>query len=297
MNGEGHLQPQDRVNLTIVSGLSGAGKSQAMHYFEDAGYFCIDNLPPALLPKFVELCKDTHGKIKSLAVGIDTRGGEFFQNLFDALATVKELGFTYRILFLDATDEVLVRRFSETRRRHPLSSGGRILDDIQYERRTLSELRESADVVINTSDLTARELYEEIRRFIEHDSTSRKFPVVIVSFGFKHGVPLDCDLMFDVRFLPNPYYLPEMKNLTGIDEQVYHYVTQSELGAEFGAKLLSFIEYLIPHFIQEGKSRLQIAIGCTGGRHRSVAFAEFLYREMQKDHILLSRRHRDLDLK
>ena len=224
-------QKPDRVHLTIVTGLSGAGKTQAMHFFEDAGYFCIDNLPPALLPKFVQLCQDTHGKVSTLAVGIDTRGGEFFQNLFDALALIKDQGFTYRILFLEASDEVLVRRFSETRRRHPLQSSGRILDDIQYERRTLGELRESSNVIINTSELTARELYEEIRRYIEHDATSRKFPIIVVSFGFKYGIPLDCDLVFDVRFLANPFYIPEMKNLTGLDERVYAFVTQSEIGS------------------------------------------------------------------
>ncbi|MFZ2959194.1 MAG: RNase adapter RapZ [Candidatus Ozemobacteraceae bacterium] len=285
------------MQLYVITGISGAGKSQAVHYFEDAGFFCIDNLPPALLPKFAQICGDTHGKIAKVAIVIDVRGGEFFDSLFDALSTIEEMGIHTRILFLEAADEVLVRRFSETRRRHPLSTGGRILEDIQFERRSLAEVRACADFVINTSELSSRELYEEIRRIIEHEASTRKLPIVIVSFGFKYGVPLDADMVFDVRFLTNPFYIPELKTLTGLDEKVYDFVMHSEVGAEFGRRLVSMIEFLIPQFVLEARSRVQIAIGCTGGRHRSVALTEFLAKELKSDQVVISRRHRDLELK
>jgi UPF0042 nucleotide-binding protein len=288
----------ENIQVVIVTGLSGAGKSHAMHYFEDAGFFCIDNLPPALVAKFAQLCQDTHGKVSKIALTIDIRGGEFFNALFDALKGLEQMGIRYRILFLEASDEVLVRRFSETRRRHPLSSGGRIVDDIQYERKILSELREVADFVINTSELVSRELYEEIRRIIEYDASTRKLSLVIISFGYKYGLPLDCDLIFDVRFLPNPYYVNELKGLSGVDQKVYDFVVNSEIGSLFSQRLKDFIEFLIPHFIQEPKSRVQIGIGCTGGRHRSVAIAENLYRMLKDhEHVEVSRRHRDLELK
>jgi UPF0042 nucleotide-binding protein len=291
------MELNQNVHLTIVTGLSGAGKSQAIKYFEDAGFFCIDNLPPALLPKFMQLCRDTHGKISKVALNIDMRGGEFFESLFDALASLDQMEVKYRILFLEASDEILVRRFSETRRKHPLSSGGRIIEDIQYERRSLADLRDYADLIINTSDMSSRDLYEEIRRVIGHDASSRSLAVVFVSFGFKHGIPLDCDMIFDVRFLTNPFYINELKGFTGLDQRVYDFVLGSEVGSEFAQRLKSFIEYLIPHFIQEAKTRLQIGIGCTGGRHRSVAIAEYLYKEIHLDQVDLSRRHRDLEIK
>ncbi len=284
------------VQIYIITGLSGAGKSQVTHYFEDAGFFCIDNLPPALLPKFADLCLDTHGKISKVAVVIDIRGGKFFESLAKAVRAMKRKGIFSRILFLEASDEVLVRRFSETRRKHPLSAGGRIIDDIASEREMLSEIREKADFVINTSDMTSRELYEEIHKVIEHEASSRRMSLVIVSFGFKFGIPGDSDMIFDVRFLPNPHYVPELKAFSGLDPRVYDFVMNSEIGTEFSARLKSFVEYLLPHFIQEGKSRVQIGIGCTGGRHRSVALAEFLAREIKNDQINISRRHRDLEL-
>jgi UPF0042 nucleotide-binding protein len=285
------------IQLYIISGLSGAGKSQAIHYFEDSGFFCIDNLPPALLQKFAQLCLESQGKISKVALTIDVRGGEFFDSLFDALAAIDEMGIRYRILFLEASDEVLVRRFSETRRKHPLSSGGRISEDIQYERKSLSELREVADFILNTSEMTSKELYEEIRRVIEYEASTRRMQVIVVSFGFKYGVPLDCDLIFDVRFLPNPFYINELKAFSGLDQKVYDYVLGSEAGTAFAGKLKGFVDFLIPQFFQEPKSRLQIGIGCTGGRHRSVAFTEFLFKELKSDLIVVSRRHRDLELK
>jgi RNase adapter protein RapZ len=285
------------VELIIITGLSGAGKSQAVKYFEDAGFFCMDNLPPALLPKFIQLCQDSLGKINKAAVVIDIRGGAFFSGFFEALDELHSQGVMFRILFLESVDEVLVRRFSETRRKHPLSTGGRIIEDIQFERKALAEVRERADLIINTSDMLARELYEEIRKIIEHSAEIRRMNVVLVSFGFKFGVPLDADLMFDVRFLPNPYYVPEMKNCTGLDQQVADYVLGSEVGTEFLARLTSFIEFLIPQFLQEPKTRVQVAIGCTGGRHRSVTLVEALARNIKHDRVTITRRHRDLELK
>ncbi|MBF0409598.1 MAG: RNase adapter RapZ [Candidatus Riflebacteria bacterium] len=285
------------MQIYIITGMSGAGKSHAIHCFEDSGFFCIDNIPPALLPKFTQICKDTHGKITKIAVVIDIRGGELFEPLFDALSLVEDMGVFSRIVFLEASDEILVRRFSETRRKHPLSSGGRILEDINYERKILSEIKNCADFIVNTSEMTSRELYDEIRRIIEHEASMRKLPLIIVSFGFKYGLPVDSDMVFDVRFLPNPYYIPELKNLTGLDSRIYDFVLHSEIGSEFAVRMKNFVEFLVPQFVQEGKSRAQIAIGCTGGRHRSVAMTEYLARELSSEHVAISRRHRDLELK
>ena len=287
----------ESIHLYVITGLSGAGKSQAIHYFEDNGFFCVDNLPPALLPKFAQICLDTHGKVAKVAVVIDIRGGEFFDSLFDALTQIEEIGIRTRILFLEASDEVLVRRFSETRRKHPLSSGGRVLEDIQFERRSLNEVRGCADFILNTSEMSSRELYDEIKRIIEHEASTRKLPLVVVSFGFKYGIPLDSDLVFDVRFLTNPFYIPEMKNLTGLDQRVYEFVVNSEIGADYCNRLREFIEFMIPQFISEARSRVQVAIGCTGGRHRSVAITEYLGREIKSDQVTIARRHRDLELK
>lgn len=288
--------PDKPIQLFIITGLSGAGKSQAIRFFEDAGFFCVDNLPPTLLPKFAQLCKDTHGKIQRVAVVTDIRGGEFFSTLFEALSALDEMAMRYRIIYLEAEDDVLIRRFSETRRRHPLSSGGQISDDIAYERRSLNEVRDRADFVINTTTMSSRDLYEEIRRVIEQEDRVKRMSLIFVSFGFKHGLPLDSDLVFDLRFLPNPNYVPELKSFTGLDPKVFDYVMGFQVTQEFLRYLTDFIEYLLPQFIQEGKSRLQISIGCTGGRHRSVAFTEHFYRTIRHDAVDVYRRHRDLEL-
>ena len=284
------------LQLIIITGLSGAGKSTATHFFEDSGYFCMDNVPPTLLPKFIQICLESNGRVTRVAVVIDARGGSFFRKFFEVIEEVKNLGVELRILFLEASDDILIKRFSETRRRHPLHHGGRIIDDIRAERSLLEQTRDRADYVIDTSVLNGRELQEEIRHFTQGFVGPRSMSLVIVSFGFKHGVPLDCDLVFDVRFLPNPFYIAQLKALTGINQEVYDYVFASDAAKTYSQKLKEFIEFQIPLFISEPKTRLQIGIGCTGGRHRSVAFAEFLLKELTHDHITVTRTHRDIKL-
>lgn len=291
------MNKQIPLQLVLVTGLSGAGKSTTIHHLEDSGYFCMDNVPPSLLPKFIEVCHESNGSLTKIGVVIDARGGSFFKKLFESLEYIMSIGVQVKIMFLEADDDVLVRRFSETRRKHPLHQGdGRIIDDIRTERELLAETRKKADVVIDTSALNGRELQDSINKLIQATSNERSMSVVFVSFGFKHGIPLDCDLIFDVRFLPNPFYIPELKNLTGCDKKVYDHVVHSEKGAKFANKLKDFIDFIIPNFIAEPKTRLQIGIGCTGGRHRSVAFTEFLFNEIKHKQIKTSKKHRDLGL-
>lgn len=291
------MENQLPLQLVIVTGLSGAGKTTTIHQLEDTGYFCMDNVPPSLLPKFIEVCRETNGSLTKIAVVIDARGGTFFETLFESIKHIKQIGVQVKMLFLEADNDVLIRRFSETRRRHPLHhGGGRIVDDIRAERELLQETKRKADIVIDTSRLNGRELQESLNKVIQTTSSERSMSVVFVSFGFKHGVPLDCDLIFDVRFLPNPFYIPELKNLTGQDEAVAKHVLESESGKAFAVKLKEFIDFVIPNYIAEPKTHLQIGIGCTGGRHRSVAFTEFLYKEISHKQITTSKKHRDLKL-
>lgn len=282
------------IQLIIITGMSGAGKTTASHFFEDAGYFCMDNVPPALLPKFIQICLESNGSMNKLAVVIDARGGSFFHNLFSAVEDIKQMKVQVKILFLEASDNTLIHRFSETRRKHPLNKGGRVSDDIKEERRILETTRSKADYVIDTSMLTGRELQEELRTFSVEKIGSKSMSVVFVSFGYKHGIPEDCDLIFDVRFLPNPFYVPELKHLTGADKAVYDYVFSSKIAEQYAKRLRGFIEFQIPLFISEPKTRLQIGIGCTGGHHRSVAFAEYLFRTISDPRIATSVIHRDI---
>ncbi|MBP5470184.1 MAG: RNase adapter RapZ [Candidatus Riflebacteria bacterium] len=282
------------IQLIIITGMSGAGKTTASHFFEDAGYFCMDNVPPALLPKFIQICLESNGSMNKLAVVIDARGGSFFHNLFSAVEEIKQMKVQVKILFLEASDNTLIHRFSETRRKHPLNKGGRVSDDIKEERRILETTRSKADYVIDTSMLTGRELQEELRTFSVEKIGSKSMSVVFVSFGYKHGIPEDCDLIFDVRFLPNPFYVPELKHLTGADKAVYDYVFSSKIAEQYAKRLRGFIEFQIPLFISEPKTRLQIGIGCTGGHHRSVAFAEYLFRTISDPRIATSVIHRDI---
>ncbi len=283
------------LQLIIITGLSGAGKTTATHFFEDAGYFCMDNVPPPLLPKFVNICLESEGRLSKIAVVIDSRGGSFLSDFFTSIEEVKGLGVSVKVLFLEASEDSLIRRFSETRRKHPLSSGpNRIVDSIRDERSILEKIRSKADFVLDTSNRSARELQDEIRKIVQEYVSQKSMSVVFISFGFKHGVPLDCDLVFDVRFLANPYYIPHLKNLTGVNPEVQEYVFSTQTAKDFAVRLKDFIDFLIPLFLNEPKSRLQIGIGCTGGRHRSVAFAEHLFKEVNHEQIVSSRTHRDL---
>ena len=277
----------------LITGLSGAGKTEAMRALEDRGFFCVDNLPPALIPTFAELCRRSR-TIHRAALVSDARGGEFFDQLFEALAELDRKGFRYRILFLEASDEVLVRRFKETRRRHPLAPEGSVLEGIRAERRRLEPLRGRADVIVDTSTLTARQLREHVGRQAEALAGSRGLSVTVVSFGYSKGIPMDADLLFDVRFLPNPHYVPSLRGLTGNDRAVSEYVFRWPIAQQFLDHLLHFIDFLLPHFVNEGKSHLLIGIGCTGGRHRSVAVANRLAEHLRSAGYDAAVEHRDV---
>lgn len=281
------------MEFVIVTGLSGAGKSQAIKIMEDMDFYCMDNLPPTLLIKFAELCYHTKGKIDKVALVVDIRGGKFFNDLFESLEDLKKNGYKYKILFLDAADEVLIKRYKEKRRPHPLSPRGRIIDGIYKEREKLQEVREKADNIIDTSNLTLGMLKEEVRKiFIEGEETEN-LTISILSFGFKHGIPLDSDLVFDVRFLPNPHYIDDLREFTGNDQKVRDYVMKWDQSKEFAKKLYDLIDFLIPYYIKEGKTQLVIAMGCTGGKHRSVTIANTLYDYLkEKGHKVITN-HRD----
>lgn len=281
------------MEFVIVTGMSGAGKSQTLNAMEDINYYCMDNLPPTLLPDFAELCYESKRNIEKVAVVADIRGGKFFNDLFESLETLEEKGIKYRILFLDAVDNVLIKRYKEHRRPHPLALEGRINDGIIEERRILEEVKQKADYIIDTSNLTIGMLKEEIKEIFLEGKESKKLTISVVSFGFKHGLILDADLVFDVRFLPNPYYIEELKDLTGMDKNVRDYVLKWDEAQVFIDKLYDMISFLIPHYIKEGKSQLVIGIGCTGGKHRSVTIANVLYEKLLKDGNRVIVSHRD----
>lgn len=282
--------------LVIITGMSGAGKTIAMHCLEDLGYFCVDNLPPVLLPKFAELMEQSEGKIAKVAVVIDMRGREFFRALSDALRVLREHHTVrYEILFLDATDDQLVQRYKESRRRHPLAPEGPPLEGIRLERRLLEDIKGMATQVIDTSRLKPAELKA---RLAARFSPAERYRIAlnVLSFGFKYGVPIDADLIFDVRFLPNPHYVEHLRRRTGQDPEVYEYVMKWPETKEFLVKLVDFIQFLIPHYVREGKSQVVIGIGCTGGKHRSVAIAEYLGKTLGSGETELVRvSHRDAD--
>ncbi|MGI6036958.1 MAG: RNase adapter RapZ [Limnochordia bacterium] len=264
------------IRLIIITGMSGAGKSEAVRCFEDLGYFCVDNLPPKLIGKFAELIYQSQGKIREVAVVSDVRGGGFFDHLLETLKELEREGISYNILFLEASDEVLVRRFKETRRPHPLAEAGSLLQGIAEERKRLEEVRGRAHLIIDTSHMSPRQLKGVIAGEYAREGGAETLDITILSFGFKHGVPVDVDLLFDVRFLPNPHYVESLRPLTGEDKEVRDYVYNWPLTHQFQKKLEDFVDFLIPQYIREGKSGLVIGIGCTGGRHRSVAVAEVL---------------------
>ncbi|HEX2952898.1 MAG TPA: RNase adapter RapZ [Bacillota bacterium] len=264
------------IRFVIITGLSGAGKSETMKSFEDLGYFCVDNLPPVLIPKFAELCSQSDGKINKIALVVDIRGGGFFDDVSMALEALEETGFTYEILFLEASEEILVRRFKESRRRHPLSASGGILEGIRAEMERLEELRGKASMILDTSNLTARQLREIISNNYSHLPEQERLLITVVSFGFRRGIPLDADLVFDVRFLPNPHYVDSLRELNGNSEEVAGYVLKWPVATRFLSKLYDLMEFLGPYYIKEGKSNLIVGIGCTGGQHRSVTIANRL---------------------
>lgn len=288
-------RPAEGVRFLIITGLSGAGKSHAMRVFEDLNFFVVDNLPPQLLPKFADLCLHSDGKVRRVAVVIDIRGGEFFDDLFNALGQLGELRVAYQILFLDAADDVLVRRFKETRRKHPLAQGRTILQGIRAERRRLEGVKERADKIIDTSTMSVRDLREEIIATYVRGERAGALEVSIISFGYKYGLPMDADLVFDVRFLPNPHFVPGLRGRTGRDRAVVHYMERHRPTRAFTRRLTAFLKFLIPQYVDEGKSYLTIAIGCTGGRHRSVMIAEAARQALAGvDGIRLRVRHRDI---
>jgi len=283
------------MRFVIVTGLSGAGKTQATRALEDLGYFCVDNLPPKLISKFAEMCAQSGGNIEKIALVIDIRGGIFFDDFFETLNYLKQNEFKYEILFLEATDEVLIKRFKESRRSHPLSPDGRVLNGITQEREKLREVKNVADIIIDTSKYEIRHLREKINRaYGDHTYPEKQLSVTVLSFGFKYGIPVDSDLVFDVRFIPNPFYIPELKQYSGNDEPVKEYVLKQEETATFIEKLVDMLKYLIPNYIKEGKRQLIISIGCTGGRHRSVAIANEVYERLNRENYNSRIEHRDV---
>lgn len=283
-----------RLNLVVISGLSGSGKSHALKAFEDAGYFCIDNLPPALLPTFVELCNQQHGEITNVALGVDVRERVFFSDLVGILERVKGLGHSVHLLFLEAREEVLVRRFSESRRPHPLLPHLPVLEGVRFEKERVAELRRHADRIIDTSDLTVHELRDLLTKEFTREPATRKLTISLLTFGYKYGVPYDIDLLFDVRFLKNPYFVPDLKPLPGDDPRVRTFVLTDPDAIALIGQLEGLFKFLIPFFEREQRSYLTIAIGCTGGRHRSVAVAGRLQESLAALGYEVVLKHRDL---
>ena len=282
----------DTLELVIITGMSGAGKTVAVQSFEDLGYFCIDNMPPTLLPTFWELVKES-GKISRIALVIDLRSRDFFKEVDSLIATLDNTQLvTTRIIFLDSSDSVLVSRYKETRRNHPLAPDGRVSEGIAKERELLMDLRTRAQIIIDTSDISPRQLRERlIKDFATKDYQT--FHVEVMSFGFKYGVPIDADIIWDVRFLPNTHYIPELRPQTGMDAPVYDYVMKQPETQAFYSKLIDVIEFCLPGYKKEGKSSVTIAIGCTGGKHRSVAIAERIANHLKTDNYAVNISHRD----
>lgn len=283
------------MKLLILTGMSGAGKSTAFKMLEDMGYYCVDNLPIPLLKSFIELSEQPSAKEQKLVVGIDIRSGEKLGQLQSVLTELREEGKNYSILFLDAEDDVLVKRYKETRRNHPLSGTERIQAGIKKERTAIGFLKNEADYIIDTSHLLTRELREELQKIFVQQEDFKSLFVTVMSFGFKYGIPADADLVFDVRFLPNPYYDTKLRPLTGNDKEIQDFVMACEETHVFLDKLVDLVTFLIPNYIREGKNQLVIAIGCTGGKHRSVTLANKLFERLsEEDAIGTKIEHRDI---
>ena len=282
------------MEVLIVTGLSGAGKSNAMNYLEDMGYYCIDNMPPALLESFLLLEEQNKIDLQKAAFIMDIRGGEFFKDLEKVLENLRIEGKPYKVLFLEAGDEALVRRYKETRRIHPLSEGCTDIEAIQKEKNLLKNIRASADYVIDTTSLKPMELQNKLQEMLIEEDPEKGFKVTTMSFGYKHGMPMDADIVFDVRFIPNPFYLQELRELTGNNQEVREYVMGFEETRRFVKSMTEMIEYLIPYYMKQGKRNLVIAFGCTGGQHRSVSMANEFYDIFTEHGRTVDRFHRDV---
>lgn len=284
------------MRFVVVTGMSGGGKSTALKMLEDAGFYCVDNLPVSLIEKFVELISLPNSEISKVVLGLDVRSDQSFEEATKILQELKRKGYPLEILFMDAGEDRLIKRYKETRRVHPLAQDGRVEDGVKKERRVLENIRRNADYVIDTTNLLTRELKAELDRIFVENGEYNSLMVTVMSFGFKHGIPSDADLVFDVRFLPNPYYIDELKPKTGNDKEVQDYVMSFSETEEFMKKLIDMIQFLIPNYVKEGKYRLVIAIGCTGGKHRSVTLANELYIRMKdKGTYGMKLYHRDVD--
>jgi RNase adapter protein RapZ len=284
-----------RLAFVVITGMSGAGKSFAIKCFEDMGYFCVDNLPTTLIPTFAELCVQSSREIRKIALGVDVREGEYLAHFVDALEALRGRGHRVEVLFLEAADEALVRRYHETRRRHPLAGEGSVLDGIRAERQALAHLREAADSIIDTSGITVHQLKDRLQQAYGSQEARGRLTVSLVSFGFKYGLPYDADLVFDVRFLPNPHFVEGLRALDGRDAPAAKFVLSHDESRELLARLEDLVRFLLPLYQREGKAYLTIAIGCTGGRHRSVTLVESLRNHLEGLGYSPIVRHRDLD--
>lgn len=285
-----------KMRFVVVTGMSGGGKSTVLKMLEDAGFYCVDNLPISLIEKFVELISLPNSEISKVVLGLDVRSDQSFADATRTLEQLRTKGYQFEILFMDADENVLIKRYKETRRVHPLAVDGRVEDGVRSERKVLENIRRNADYVIDTTNLLTRELKAELDRIFVENGEYNSLMVTVMSFGFKYGIPTDADLVFDVRFLPNPFYIEELKQKTGNDKAVQDYVMKQEESEIFMGKLIDMIQFLMPNYIKEGKYRLVIAIGCTGGRHRSVTLANELYKRMKdKGTYGMKLYHRDVE--
>lgn len=283
------------MRFVIVTGMSGGGKSTALKMLEDAGFYCVDNLPISLVEKFVELISMPNSEVSKVVLGLDVRSDQSFEDATRIMTQLKEKGYVFEILFMDADENVLIKRYKETRRVHPLALEGRVEEGVRREREVLKNIQLSADYVIDTTNLLTRELKAELDRIFVDNGEYNSLMVTVMSFGFKYGIPADADLVFDVRFLPNPFYIEELKHKTGNDREIQEFVMGNEEAESFMNKLTDMIHFLVPNYVKEGKYRLVIAIGCTGGKHRSVTLANELYKRMKdKGNYGMKLYHRDL---
>lgn len=282
------------MRFVIVTGMSGAGKSSVLRMLEDCGFYCVDNLPVSLIPTFMHLTRESCEQIEKVALGLDIRSGEI-EEVGPVLEQLRQEGFIFEILFMDCSTPVIVKRYKETRRVHPLSKGGRVDSGVEEERKKLRYLKKNANIIIDTSQLLIRDLKQQMDHIFVQNGDYQNFYITFVSFGFKYGIPTDADLVFDVRFLPNPFYIDELKHLTGNDEPVYQYVMQSERAREFLGKLTDMLDFLIPNYILEGKNQLVVGIGCTGGKHRSVTITNAVYKKFVDSEYGCKREHRDIE--